>query len=370
MSVAWIAFHITDRCQLDCQHCLRDPELTPKDLPLSLMQKVMSEAKSIYRSAQIALTGGEPTLHPEFEGILDAIVAHDFTWHLVTNGKRFPRLIEQIKAVPERRARLTAVNFSLDGATEATHDEIRGKGSFREVMLGATLCTAHGIPFLLQMVINAKNVGEIEALGMLAGQVGATRVSFSMLQPTGTLHDAALYLSPSAWRDAQDRIERLGAMLRIPVGMPEGFYTEQPFHVCEPFKSQQLHIDVQGRLNLCCQHAGVPGDGTRSDVAGDLHEMTLIEAHRRLLGIIHQAQVDKLGRMAKGPLTEWEHFPCNDCMKYFGKPHWEGDGAQGPEAQRERWRGAWAPNVKQGVVGDAVAGGSARAPRQLPLVRG
>ena len=68
MSAALIAFHITDRCQLDCQHCLRDPELTPKDLPLSLMVKVMSEAKSIYRSAQVALTGGEPTLHPQFAG--------------------------------------------------------------------------------------------------------------------------------------------------------------------------------------------------------------------------------------------------------------------------------------------------------------
>ena len=351
MSAALIAFHITDRCQLDCQHCLRDPEQTPRDLPLSLMQKVMGEAKSIYRSAQVALTGGEPTLHPDFEGILDAIVAHDFTWHLVTNGKRFPRLLELLKAVPERRAHLTAVNFSLDGATEATHDAIRGKGSFREVMLGATLCTAHGIPFLLQMVINAKNVAEIEAMGLLASQLCADRVSFSMLQPTGTLHDRALFLPTHAWRDAQDRIERLASILKIPVAMPEGFYSEQPFHVCEPWKSQQLHIDVKGRLNLCCQHSGIPGDGARSDVAGDLHEMSLIEAHRRLLGIIHQAQADKLGRMAKGPLSEWEHFPCNDCMKYFGKPHWEGQGAQGPEAQRERWRGAWAPKLLPVVRG-------------------
>ncbi len=38
-------------------------------------------------------------------------------------------------------------------------------------------------------------------------------------------------------------------------------------------------------------------------------------------------------------------------MKYFGKPHWEGQSAKGPEAQRERWRGAWAP-------------------RSLPVVRG
>ena len=29
MAAAWIALHLTDRCQLDCKHCLRDPEQKP-----------------------------------------------------------------------------------------------------------------------------------------------------------------------------------------------------------------------------------------------------------------------------------------------------------------------------------------------------
>ncbi|MFO0761461.1 MAG: radical SAM protein [Byssovorax sp.] len=342
MAVALIGFQVTDRCQLDCEHCLRDPAQAPKDLSLAVFRKVLAEAKQIYRSAQVSLTGGEPTLHPELEGLLDAIVEHDFKFHLVTNGKRFSRLLGLLKERPARRARMTAVNFSLDGATEATHDGIRGAGSFREVMMAVTLCTAHDIPFVLQMVVNAKNEAEIEAFGLLAAQLGAKHASFAMLQATGTHHDRALYLSPHAWRAVQDRIERLSGMLKLPVSSPEGFPREQPFHVCEPFASQQLHVDVQGRLNLCCQHAGIPGDGSDRDVAGDLAQMSLIEAHRRLLGIIHQAEADKLARLAAGPPTAWERFPCNDCMKYFGKPHWEGDGSHGAAAQRERWKGAWA----------------------------
>src|SRR3954468_18728675 len=143
MAVGWIAFHLTDRCQLDCQHCLRDPAQTPKDLPLAIVRKVLAEAKSLYHSGQVALTGGEPTLHPEFEGVLDAIVEHGFTWHMVTNARRFERLMDLLKRVPARREALTAINLSLDGADEATHDGIRGKGSFREVMLAATLCNAY-----------------------------------------------------------------------------------------------------------------------------------------------------------------------------------------------------------------------------------
>src|ERR1700733_2629561 len=97
MAVSWIAFHLTDRCQLDCQHCLRDPGLTPKDLPLSLIQKVLAEAHTLYGTAHVALTGGEPTLHPEFAAVVDAIVANDCGWHVVTNAKRFEHTLALLK---------------------------------------------------------------------------------------------------------------------------------------------------------------------------------------------------------------------------------------------------------------------------------
>lgn len=342
MAVSWVAFHLTDRCQLDCQHCLRDPGLVPKDLPLALIRKVLGEARAVYGTAHVALTGGEPTLHPEFAGVLDAIVEHGCSWHMVTNAKRFEHTLALLKDVPSRKKQLSAVDFSLDGADERTHDTIRGPGSFREVMLGATLCTAHEIPFVIQMVVNAKNAEQIEAFGLLAANLNAKRVSFGMMQPTGTHLDRELYLSAQAWRSVQNRILRLRDALRIEVTLAEGFPSEQTFHVCEPWQSQQLHIDVEGRLNLCCQHSGTPGDGTRTDVAGSLHGMSLVEAHRRLLAIIHEAQADKVARLGSHPPTEWERFPCNDCLAHFGKPHWKGEGTAGPDAQRDRWRGAWA----------------------------
>lgn len=360
MAAAWIAFHVTDRCQLDCQHCLRDPEQKPKDLPLALIEKVLSEARRLYRSSQVALTGGEPTLHPDFVGIIDAIVERGMTWHMVSNARRFPQVLERLREKPARLEALTALNLSLDGATEEVHDSIRGAGSFREVMTAAMLCQARGIPFVLQMVLNAKNVHQIEAMGLLAAELGAARVSFSMLQPSGTQNDAELFMSPKAWRAAAARIERLSGTLRISVAQPEGFYREQPFHVCDPFASQQLHVTVEGKLNLCCVHADLPGEPR--DVVADLAETSLSEAHGRLLALIHEVQAARLAEIRAGGLTEWDHFPCNWCLKYFGKPHWEGDGASGPEARRERWRGAWAPEKREGAAGET--GG-----RRLPVVR-
>jgi hypothetical protein len=62
--------------------------------------------------------------------------------------------------------------------------------------------------------------------------------------------------------------------------------------------------------------------------------------------------------MADGNWDAWDYFPCNWCLKYFGKPAWTDTGAVGPEAARERWVGAW---------GEAKGQAPARG-RRLPVV--
>jgi MoaA/NifB/PqqE/SkfB family radical SAM enzyme len=343
MAVEWITFHLTDRCQLDCQHCLRDPELKPKDLSIDVVRRALVDGKRVYNASHTAFTGGEPTLHPEFTAIVDLAVELGYTWHMVSNGHNMSWLFDRFREKPSRRAAMTSVTLSLDGADESVHDHIRGKGSFLSVMSAVTQCTARGLPFVLQCAVHKKNQHQIEALGLLASQLGASRLSFSMTQPTGTYLDRELYLSAAEWRAVMDRVQRLADTLKLPVTHPEGYYHPQPIYTCQAFAQQQLHIDVEGRLTLCCQHAGVPQEhGSRSDSAGSLEELTLPAAHRRLLSVIHDAQTRKLDRAAEGALDdEWDRFPCNYCLADFGKPHWTKDGASGPGASRERWRGAW-----------------------------
>ncbi len=345
MAVNTLAFHVTDRCQLDCKHCLRDPAQRPVDLDFDLFVRALDEVTRVYKTKHVALTGGEPTLHPRFLEMTDAIAERDCTWHMVTNGKSFPWLMERFAERPSRRGAMSRVYFSLDGADEATHDKIRGAGSFREVMAATSVCVMHDIPFVLQMVLNAKNESELEAMGMLASQLGAKQLSFAILLPTGTSHDEALFVPSRGWRSLHERMERLASILKIPVTLPEGFPRDRPFHVCTPFTSASLHIDLDGRLNLCCQHSGIPSNGEQ-DVAGDLHEMSLPKAHHALLKIFHHAQerrLEEVEALGDGPISDWEYFPCNACMKSFGKPYWTDDGAAGPGANRERWRGKWAP---------------------------
>jgi MoaA/NifB/PqqE/SkfB family radical SAM enzyme len=346
MAVAQIALHLTDRCQLDCAHCLRDPEQRPTDLALPLIESVLGQAARLHGTRHVSLTGGEPTLHPDFLAVIDAIAVRGMTWHMVSNGRTFGWLMKHVVPSAARRAAMTHVYFSLDGADESTHDGIRGTGSFRDVMAACSLASAHAVPFTLQLVVNAVNQHQIESVGLLAAQLGAARVAFCMLQPTGTPHDEALKLSAGEWRAIADRLDRLRQILTVGVLAPEGWPQRQPFHVCDVFQSAQLNVDVQGHLNLCCQHAGVPqseeSPSGESDVVANLEVTSLAEAHHRLLGVIHRAQVAKLAQIDAGSFEEWDYFGCNWCLKHFGKPHWTADGvAGGPSADRDRWVGAW-----------------------------
>lgn len=336
MPLRQIAFHVTDRCQLDCVHCLRDPARRPLDVDPALVDRVLEAAARVYGCKHVALTGGEPILHPRFAEVVDAVVRHGATWHVVTSGNGFEGLLALVEADPRRREALRMIDLSLDGPRAEVHDAIRGPGSFRQVMAAAAKCQAGHVPFSFQTTLNAINVGTIEEVGLAASQLGAKQLMFSLTQATGTPRDRDLFLPPAALRGARDRIERLGDTLKLPVGMAEGFPEQERFHACHAHRTETLHVDPRGRLTLCCQLSGTPGGD--ADAVADLAEVDLVEAHRRVLDLIHGSQLRRLTEIAAGSGDDWDRFPCNVCLRSFGKPYWTEDGAAGPQARRERAR--------------------------------
>jgi MoaA/NifB/PqqE/SkfB family radical SAM enzyme len=350
MAASWIVFHVTDRCQLNCKHCLRDPEKSAHDISVDLVRRVLDEARSVYGSDHVGLTGGEPTLHPRFEEILDAIVDRNLTWHMVTNGTKFDsRVLKLLDADPRKEEAITAIDFSIDGADAEVHDRIRGEGSYRDALTAIAACQARKIPIVLQMTINAYNQHQIEQFALGAASLGAKRISFGMTAATGTYLDEEMFLPRSAWRQIQDRITRLASLITVPITMAEGFYSPQPFHECEPFRSEILHIDYNGNLNLCCMHAGVAGEAGSSGAITNLSLEPLVAGHRKMLELIQDFRLAKLKAMTDGGIDGWGLFPCNYCLAHFGKAHWTDAGPSGAIAKRERWRGAWAPERHTGT---------------------
>lgn len=339
-----LALHLTDRCQLNCTHCFRDPGAKAVDLPLALARRTIDALVDAFGIQRLALTGGEPTLYPALLPLLDHAAERGLLWTMVSNGERFPERLAEIAAVPARRRALDYVQFSLDGATAERHDAIRGAGSFRTVLHAVSTCVARGVPFTLQMTLHRQNHQEAEAFVALGEALGASEVAFNPVFATGSLHDLVLGMNDTLAHEVALRTRALAQTASLPVRHNEGFADAAPSSVCAWWQTETLYVDMRGHLRTCCMHAGAAGEhgGAQdpSDIA-DLAETPVLVALEQLRA--HQAHVQAMrAAHLRDTSDDQQTEPCNWCMALHERAHWANGASVGARAARARWRGAWA----------------------------
>jgi len=111
-----MTIELTNRCNLKCIHCFDDRHGADGDLGIYIVEAVLRSAGA-NGFDHLSFTGGEPTLHPEFEGILEMVYKAGYRFGLVSNGWNFSKIYE---ALLPYRDRLSGITFSLDGASEET----------------------------------------------------------------------------------------------------------------------------------------------------------------------------------------------------------------------------------------------------------
>jgi mycofactocin biosynthetic radical S-adenosylmethionine protein MftC len=115
-------------CNLSCTHCFAGELPRKADLRLDEMDRLFGDLASI-GSFRLGLTGGEPLLRKDLVPIIDRATAHGLHPCLTTNGL----LLDEHIARELGERELVWINVSLDGASAATNDSIRGAGTFDEV---------------------------------------------------------------------------------------------------------------------------------------------------------------------------------------------------------------------------------------------
>lgn len=329
-----VGLHLTDRCQLDCDHCLRDPGQAPLDLPFDVLTTVLREAAHELGVRRVSLTGGEPTLYPRFAEVLDLAAELGMSWDMVSNGRRFDRLARWLDERPERRTGCRKVTLSMDGATDETHDAIRGEGQRREVLAAMAVLVSLEIPFDVAVTLHARNLHELEAVAIESHALGASQVRFGLTQATGTPLDGALRLSPANCAQAYERVLALRERLDFPVLLTAG-WPERPSDrkTCDAIAGETLNVDVHGRLTLCCQHSGVPSPDDDRTVLGSAQDGLAVH-----LEALAQLRLET-ERVLRADHGRWPELACNSCLAHFGRPHWTTTGISGTLASRDRWRG-------------------------------
>lgn len=318
---------ITEHCNLRCPHCIRDDVSTVRNLDAGLILRTVDQARLLWDEVVASITGGEPTLHPEWERIIAGLHERGVTYRFVTNGWHMRRLMPALDRFPPARVRL-----SLSGADEEVHDAERGRGSFRRVLMAVALLTSRRIPTSLGFVVDRRDRHQLSQAADLAEALGCLTIDFCLAQPVGGSAARDSDLAPREWYSARDEILALAAEgRRTAVTLDFGAPSIGPEPLCDTFKKNRIYVDARGRLSLCCQLSEYGSNET--DVVADLNTTSLLDAWPRYEEALEAQRAASLPRGG----DPFDPFPCIRCARALGKMSWIRDHPSSP------WAGAALP---------------------------
>ena len=119
---------LTDRCNLSCPMCFASSGPSGKDHSLDDIIASLDRLIECEGHAEVCqLSGGEPTLHPQFERIVDEALARPIDYVMVnTNGLRLAKDTALVERLAENRDRIE-IYFQWDGMDRELVRRVRGE---------------------------------------------------------------------------------------------------------------------------------------------------------------------------------------------------------------------------------------------------
>lgn len=234
----YLNLQITHRCHLRCAHCYHGEALAQATtLDAALLLDTLVEFVELGGLA-IAITGGEPTLHPEFWSINALLPGLGLRRELFTNG---------LGVAPDRVPELGfhRIRVSIDGL-EGGHEAVRGAGTFRRTLEFAHAVAESGHELEVATMLHAANrleLADLEHLVQDELQATAWRVGRPFLRGNWSESAARLALAPD---EAQALAERFPGF-----GSPGFVSDDRP--ACD---SEMLTIDADGSVGSCAMLPG------------------------------------------------------------------------------------------------------------------
>lgn len=177
------SLELTPSCNNRCPGCgnvfVEDRERVPKFWEPLLDKQWVSILRKVAPCAQrFKVTGGEPSLHPEFEQIIRMIDSFGVPFTLFTNGRW--EQPDRILTLLQDCHYCAGALVSLHGAHPATHEAFtRVEGSFEETVANIERAARMGLRVHTNTVLTLHNHHEVESLVDLSRSLGAARAVFN-----------------------------------------------------------------------------------------------------------------------------------------------------------------------------------------------
>jgi MoaA/NifB/PqqE/SkfB family radical SAM enzyme len=249
-------FHILTRCNLKCSHCYINPLQHGDQTLASDTIAAWLNAIDVDRSnANVVLLGGEPTLHPDLAQIVTHTKAMGFNSVTVdTNGYLFNDFLNKVTCDD-----LDALSFSLDGASAAVNDPLRGKGSFNHCIAGIRQSKAKGVYTSLIYTVSRTNIHQLDQMIPLVKELQVDRFFIQVIglrglslkkSPSKTSADNK-QVSKTLWEEIIPFVANKIADFGIPVTYPKVFLSLNEKFECAGKVADNYFIFPNGRVYRC-----------------------------------------------------------------------------------------------------------------------
>ncbi|MCB8980694.1 MAG: radical SAM protein [Ardenticatenaceae bacterium] len=165
---------ITQRCHHNCLGCGNVFQHTGQEMSVKEWQIILEKLKPQVQALRV--TGGEPTLHKQFDKIIYLIDSLGIPFVLFTNGNwtNPAKVIQVLKTC----ANLQGLLISLHGADTQNYTKFVQKDAFASVVKNIQLATQAGLRVATNTLLLTSTYKHIESIVKLAISLGVSTVSF------------------------------------------------------------------------------------------------------------------------------------------------------------------------------------------------
>ncbi|MBQ7567619.1 radical SAM protein [bacterium] len=297
-------------CNDACLHCvvddfrdsLRDKH-QPQDKTLDAIKAEMLDARA--RGSELTITGGEPTIRPDFVEIIRYARSLDYSICVQTNGRRLsdPKLADALQE-------FTKISYciALHGHTAEIHDKITQRpGSFAETVKGFHNLYERHIPYTNKIVLSKYNYQILTELCTFIADLPAKTVNIAYPHAQGRAR--------KLWEQVVPRYSDVAPYVHkaIQTLLSRGVYVStesMPFCLMEGY--EPFIAELRQQLN---DYAEINQYGSEQGI------MDWSKVRLQIKAKFPQCQACRFTKVCEGPWNEYPRmFGDKEFTPLFGQP--------------------------------------------------
>lgn len=167
-----IELSLTNRCNFNCVWC-SDKDLRSRqedDIDFKVLENLLLDLKEGGTSGIVIEGGGEPTIHRNFEDVVNLAHNLNFGVGLITNGSK--PLKESILD------KLEWIRVSLDASNPEEHKKLKGTTYFERVMSNIKVYCSSKAMVGVGYVVTLENISSLESLTLRLARFGISYIQY------------------------------------------------------------------------------------------------------------------------------------------------------------------------------------------------